>query len=202
MAETNPRLRKYRDVLESIMDSTMEQFDRFSSPGATSVCRCANCSPGVSGENGEENCSAFHQLGGTFTRLNFEFPSQSDPEYILGSDRTGRTRPAASAQEPGTNGRSTDFQHPQVHHLAQHSSISYSRVPGYEQDMDNFLLPDLWDFSGMDAGPIAPLLAGEPFLPQTMDEFLLRAAQRDRLAFRSSEGWWYNERESRPLLPT
>ncbi|KIW33606.1 uncharacterized protein PV07_00442 [Cladophialophora immunda] len=192
MAETNPSLRKYRDVLESIIDSTMEHVDQFSQPAATSVCRCANCNPSVHGDNGEENRSAFHQLGGTFTRLKFEFPSQSYPEYTLGFDRAGRTRPTVESST--SSGRSTDAQHPPLQHQHQHphpfphhySPISYSRVPGYGQDVDNFVLPDLWDFSGMDAagGPAAPFLAGgEPFLQQSMDEFLLRGAQRDRFAY-------------------
>lgn len=49
--------------------------------------------------------------------------------------------------------------------------------------MDNFLLPDLWDFSGMDGGAVSSFMPGEPFMQQTMDGFLLRGAQRERLAF-------------------
>ena len=195
MAETNPNLQKYRDLLENIINTTMEHLEQASRLEPASVCPCANCSPphhGNSNGNGNGNSvdeedpppSAFSQLYGTFTRMNFEFPSRSYPEYTTTTnsavDTTSTTQaehattaagPTGSSQvpsgdhEPNTSSSAAEWP-PDTQHfqnipnfIPRSGAISFARVVGsggyshshaHGQEIDGFLVPDLWDFSGLD----------------------------------------------------
>lgn len=153
MAETNPNLKKYRDVLENIINTTMDHVHQASNPNKTSICVCANCSPGASSEHQPESSSGFNQLGGMFKQLNFEFPSQSYPEYTVSNHQALNT--LSVGNNISNEGRNESNDVPQDNHQSQ---INFTNMfpsvdpglPVVRQEMDSFFLPNLWDFSEVD----------------------------------------------------
>lgn len=172
MAETNNSLTKYRDVLENIINATMDHVDQAATLGTAGMCGCANCRP--------VDCSLFNQLRGTFRRLDFEFPSQSYPEYTAD---TARTAPVTTSERPASCGQVSpghaswmNLQQPPFDFL-QCSPMSFPRAAaGHEMDTNNFLFPDLRDLSGIDAGPMDPCSGIDLLMPHATQELLPKGA--------------------------
>lgn len=191
MAEKNTSLRKYRNVLDSIIDSTMDHVQVTTSE-PTGTCVCSNCSPKATVEDSEEP-SAFHLLKSTFQRLNFEFPAQAYPDYKTkhvshepsgrsaaptghlsqekvdimrtpGNKRRRAYRTQESSADPGIEpGRLYSYEYPE-------SGPSFSC--NFEYGLDEFgpLVPYEWDGQspGVPVNTRGPVFSVE----QTMEELL------------------------------
>ncbi len=143
MAETNQTLRKYRDVLESIINSTMEHLDHLSGTEEANNCPCANCDSAKSIDDGEENNLAFEQMA-------FEFPLHSHPIDAAENGLDRRTTAVSGTMSKSPEGDSARMPpQPQTRFYSQAGqlrghSISYRELQ-CSQDI-NFGLQNQWEF--------------------------------------------------------
>jgi len=181
MSETNLSLAKYRDILESIVNCTMEHVDQALRPGTNGGCTCASSSPITAGADGSKSCFEFHKLGRMFTRMKFEFPPQSYPEYTADFDRDERNnvpaesdlqRAAADSLAAGTLSPAAGLHHGQLDFLHPYS-ITNPLLPEHVYDTEHFLMPDLWDRARLD-GVAGTSSNKDQFIQHMMDGFLPR----------------------------
>lgn len=178
MAASNANLQKYRDILEQIINTTMEHISQASNPGS---CSCANCKSLSHDDGTEDSPSAFHQLRPTFRRLNFEFPSQAYPDYTThGARCDNRNRENNNAASTAADiGR--PFSQPDINnngnfirlatpHLAddrptsQETFMYYPAESTYPQDPTIFAFPDLWDLTTMEDTSVGLSMMGNQFI--------------------------------------
>lgn len=107
LAERNSTLRKYCDVLESVITAVMDHVEQTSSPDPASTTFTNARSPAKSTIS-EGPRAAFDQSRTTFEKTDWEFPSQAYPSYTLEANETSNgdqtePQPLDSRQVDPTN---------------------------------------------------------------------------------------------------
>ena len=183
MAEKNPNLRKYRDILDDVIDSTIEHVQQLSGPGTTGSCTCPNCRSDANDGGSEEITSAFNRLKSTFRRLNFEFPSQAYPEYRTQSLATykGHDCPPSIGKPSHSHDGCDDIPQPDLRSPEGSHPVFSSNTRSPEQQLESVDDPfELyqWNLTG-DSAESMDLPGGTVPLENSMDSILGNGAQSE-----------------------
>lgn len=170
IAERNQSLRKYCDVLETIINGVMQHIEDATTPSP--LPHQGNPTPCEHGESP----IAFHKLKDTFKRLEFELPSHVYPDYTTDSERKSKVSPNSSQHSGAANSGAIGLDL----HAPKTTTESYDTSGGLYFGSDMLPVPeDSWDMSNLYDIPIGDvptgLYAHEPYTQQMMDELLAQS---------------------------